>query len=198
MTFELTISGDMEKYDQWQKKLVPVLEQLATKSGEEFMVASVTQDLYLTTALSNMLVENEYFPRQRMLSDQAFLKSCAGFRSGAFNGGGDYKFTLLVNTGRNKLNDRTTWKWFTLPPTCVETACAARRVKVEASFLDKNGDEVVKDVLEWPLLGRDPANGVRRSSPGLLIENACFGRTCEPILFTRRVAWRLLVGRFCR
>jgi hypothetical protein len=176
MKFELTVQGDMDKYDQWQKRAIPLLEQLATKSGEKFVKASVIQDSYLTTALSNVLV-NEYSDdagKRRILSDPAFIRSCVAFRRfeapgvglGVFNDDGQDRVTFVVNTGRNKLQDRTTWRWFSLPLTCPE-----RRIRVEVMFLDKSGGEVVKDVLQF--------EGRGCTCPGRLLMYKCSGGICE-------------------
>lgn len=157
MTYQLTVKGDFAKYDQWQKKAVPLLDQLAANKGEKFIVARRQSEDNSHEGLSLEYMfpdgrEREAWgkilrdPKVRLAIEQPFMK---------LGENNDDVFTtprhkpekcktICINTSRNATSDRTTWKWYDLP---IEWKIF--RPVIEVSLLDSEGAEITRDVVEF-------------------------------------------------
>lgn len=158
MTYTLTVKGDFEKYDQWQKKVTPLLEQIASAKGETFLVASpIKNPEYRIYHFASYFNDYDHYKKilqaDRPLHD-AVIKQFLSWDNSDINAGRfysvsravpDHRSCIWINTARNKLCDRTTWKWFYVESDLVKV----RPIAVDVFYLDQDGKEITRDVIEF-------------------------------------------------
>jgi len=155
LTYELTVKGDYEKYDQWQKKVVPLLAQVASAKGEKFLVSkAVEKDDYELSfeyffkdrdAFDQKLSDNKSLGQSMMTGFRTWNKINEDLFESKPNALPDKMKCVVLNVGRNQLCDRTTWKWFNVE----RELFSIQPIAVDVLFMDKDGVEITRDSIEF-------------------------------------------------
>jgi len=187
LSYELTVTVDTVKFDQFQQRLTPLLDKTASAAGD---ISLVTHRLEYLTKRDNPKQQDDFrgsFARF-YLADPASQSALLGnggntvfsapvicrlpdsaISTGQYPGttgwGRDWwkgfdpskRIVAVVNVGRNKANDRTIWKWYQVDS---PFGMKFSGLAVNVSFLAADGAEITRDRLEL------------KHPPGIIIEES--------------------------
>jgi hypothetical protein len=188
ISYQVKVGVNIDKYTQFQQRLTQVLERIAKEKGETALMKRMSPE---PTAWSDPFgVLGPPAPRGDKGTPPSF--EVLGWFSGPLWPG--YResweapldeqsdIVFVVNTGRTRMHDKTTWKWYCVPRAAIappgefarlgsfafaigrHDVCAAP-AKIQVEFLEGNGTPVIADdILMTPPA---PGSSVHLSMPDM-------------------------------
>jgi hypothetical protein len=147
--YDLQISVDVEQYETITKnRILPVLEKVALRKGEEFASARKTDHDGSTAELRHKnrssIEDHIVFGREAEFRN---IRELSIIREGKCEVD---EMIVWVNTARSGSDDRTTWKWYVVPKAPVFDR---RAITVDVIFQDKKQQELLRERIQGK--GRD-------------------------------------------
>lgn len=163
VSYDLSIGVNPSTYDEFATKLEPLLDAAASRKGEVFCAAPPAKAIPGHSAfealLPDLLRADEYLMPDK-LYDLAKVQQTPMFQPARDREGfgndwwvdpvdPDREMVVVLNTARNQVGDRATWRWFHVG----KLDGLPTRERIDVAFLDSRGREVVRDALTiGPLL----------------------------------------------
>lgn len=177
LDYALRTGVDLPQYETViGKKLLPILEKIATRKGEFVLQAKASKYQFKHP------LHREFFGQGKETFTPLLEITTRDWKEVKYDAKAETIW--IVNTSRNQSDDRTIWKWFVVPVALAAERDRKPAVAIHASFKKKNGQELSRDEL---VLRADQGDC---SIPGLgtchwLTRDGTRGMLISPYLFDR-------------
>lgn len=167
LEFTIDFKVDQTKYDAFIEELIPLLEKVATKSGEAFIrtqSAEYTSDRlefgdpyyieWIDEDRDRMVIESGevqfHTPKLMVIPKNAFHIKCSEADMNTEN-----ELNMIVSTNSSATDERLTFRWFHIPNQSISSGIN----RIDVSLQNKAGKEMDRDFLSWEHLTTTP--GIR-------------------------------------